>query len=491
MKTRLLLVFATLLFYLPDLWTQTAPGAGELVAAIPIFSADHLRVTELAGNIPANTGADYYQIQYTTPDVAGVLDTASGLLIVPQRGDIGMSMAVYQRGTPESGATAASNLTATDAVFFGSALAGQGIITLSPDYLGMGASRGFHPYLDKETEASVAIDMLYAVEAFLAQVNIGWNGQLFVTGYSQGGHAAMATHQELQANYQDDWPVTRSAPMSGAYDLPLIESFLLDANAEFSSLSLAPFVIIGLQESQGDIYTSLDEVFKEPYVGICSQFLSADWETGVVDINSIGGQLANAMFPIEGGLYPARMIQDDYRQAMEADENHPLRVALRENRPLDWSPQAPIILPYCEEDNVTDPEHALRADSILSATGAEVTAINGGPNLDHIQCAGPSLFITLDFFNAVRTDRGQIVPGAVVHEDSLRTYVVYLPPAYDGTEEVPVVFKWKAIWTNATGKKIKPSDSLFNPDYSWVLRYDGCRACVRAGGRHAQAGIPS
>src|SRR5258708_33143614 len=42
------------------------------------------------------------------------------------------------------------------------------------------------------------------------------NGQLFITGYSQGGYVAMATHRAMQVA---GMKVTASAPMSGPYAL--------------------------------------------------------------------------------------------------------------------------------------------------------------------------------------------------------------------------------------------------------------------------------
>ncbi|MCO6477496.1 MAG: T9SS type A sorting domain-containing protein [Phaeodactylibacter sp.] len=447
MKPRftLVLLWSLLPFLLS---AQTGPGAGELIDANLLIRADHLQVTEFSGGIPANTGADYYSIHYTTPDIEGVLDTASGLLVIPQRGDIDRAMVVYQRGTARSKQDAASNLTAVDAIFASSALAGQGMITLSPDYLGMGEARGFHPYLDKETEASAAIDMLYAVEAFLEQNDIGWNGQLFLTGFSQGGHAAMALHQELQANHQDDWPVTRSAPISGPYDLSVAEEFFLDTDLQYPPLVLIAYIAVGQQEAEGGLYNSLEDIFAAPYAPIVARFLSPEWETGAINTDTIQNQLAAAMLPLEGGLFPARMIREEYRQAMLADEDHPLRAALRDNSPLDWTPEAPVRLPYCEDDPIVFSEFILNAETIFLNLGADVAAVNGGPGIGHGDCLPPSLFAAQGFFDEVRTDKGQFLPGGLIHDDSLRAYAVYVPPGYDGSEAWPVVINMHGLGSN-------------------------------------------
>ncbi|MCB0587793.1 MAG: T9SS type A sorting domain-containing protein [Phaeodactylibacter sp.] len=431
-----------------SLGAQTGPGAGELIDFQLRISADHIQVARFSGNSPANTGADYYSIRYTTPDIEGVLDTASGLLVIPQRGDIDMAMAVFQRGTARFKQDAASNLSAVDAVFASSVLAGQGMITLAPDYLGMREARGFHPYLDKETEASAAIDMLYAVETFLEQNDIGWNGQLFLTGFSQGGHAAMALHEELQASYQDDWPVTRSAPISGPYDLSVAEDFFLDTGLQYPPLVLIAYIAVGQQEAEGGLYNSLEDIFAAPYAPLVAQFLSPEWETGAINTDTIQNQLIAAMLPLEGGLFPARMIREEYRQDMLADENHPLRAALRENSPLDWTPGVPVRLPYCEDDPIVFSEFILNAETIFLNLGADVEAINGGAGIGHGDCLPPSLFTALGFFDEVRTDKGQFVPGGLIHDDSLRAYAVYVPPGYDGSEAWPLVINMHGLGSN-------------------------------------------
>src|SRR5438045_8723120 len=58
------------------------------------------------------------------------------------------------------------------------------------------------------------MDALTAAHSALSALKIADNQKLFVTGYSQGGHVAMATHRALQAA---GIAVTASAPVSGPY----------------------------------------------------------------------------------------------------------------------------------------------------------------------------------------------------------------------------------------------------------------------------------
>ncbi len=97
--------------------------------------------------------------------------------------------------------------------------AGSGFVAVLADLLGLGSSPGLHPYLHARSEATASVDMLRAARNFCASNSIGLNGQLFIAGYSQGGHTCMALHRELETYHSDEFTITASAPMSGPYDM--------------------------------------------------------------------------------------------------------------------------------------------------------------------------------------------------------------------------------------------------------------------------------
>ena len=81
--------------------------------------------------------------------------------------------------------------------------AAQGFIVVAPNYLGYDqSSLGYHPYLDAETQAIDMIDGLRSAKKYLAQSSaVKASDKLLVTGYSQGGHVAMATHKIIERDY--------------------------------------------------------------------------------------------------------------------------------------------------------------------------------------------------------------------------------------------------------------------------------------------------
>jgi hypothetical protein len=235
------------------------------------------------------------------------------------------------------------------------------------------------------------IDALTAARTALStNTAISDSGQLFITGYSQGGYVAMATHRAMQAA---GLAVTASAPMSGPYAL----SAFVDAEFEGAVSGGAPVVatllITGYQHSYGDIYAAPTDVFAAPYaIGIetllpttmlRSQLYASNLlpESALFDSTppsaayaSITPAIAPAVLaPVFAqGFGTAFLITNTYRlsylqdAAANPDGGFPavtndepaatpglaLRQAVKQNDLRNWTPTAPMML--CGGDQ--DPE---------------------------------------------------------------------------------------------------------------------------------------
>ena len=173
-------------------------------------------VIELGIGMDVENDVDVYRVEYTTTNVENAPDTASGLLLLPV-GEGPFPQAIYQHGTVNSRQDVPSNL--AGGWELGLAISSFGFVTVVPDFQGLGISPGTHTYVHAESEALAAIDLLIAVQDFLTETEVPINDQLFVTGYSQGGHAAMAAHIVLERDFADQFTVTASSPMSGPYSI--------------------------------------------------------------------------------------------------------------------------------------------------------------------------------------------------------------------------------------------------------------------------------
>ena len=171
-----------------------------------------------------------YKITYNTVDIDGTPTVASGAVVVPVSADCdSLPMLSYAHGTvlKKEDVPSRNNQEATIAKIGASV----GAISVAPDYLGLGDNPGLHPYLHAESEATATLDAIRAARELLDTLNIGDDGEVFFTGYSQGGHAAMAAAKYVQDNNLfAEFNVIGAGPASGPYNLSgaISEVFMSD-----------------------------------------------------------------------------------------------------------------------------------------------------------------------------------------------------------------------------------------------------------------------
>ena len=190
----------------PVVAPPTAERAGRLEssAALGTIAASDIAAAlsskeSLAQDVVPRFGVTSYRLEYLTTGADGQEVRASGLVSVPQKPAGAKSPVLsYQHGTLFRDAEAPSNNAVASEVAV--VLASLGYIVLAPDYVGFGASRGTpHPYLLSAPSAAATVDFLTAARTWRGQAGVADNGQLFLTGYSEGGYVTMAAHRALQA----------------------------------------------------------------------------------------------------------------------------------------------------------------------------------------------------------------------------------------------------------------------------------------------------
>src|SRR6202000_1572333 len=110
---------------------------------------------------------------------------------------------LYAHGTQTDRAFTMTDLSNDEALALAALFASQGYIVVAPNYAGYDTSTlAYHPYLVAAQQARDMIDALAAARTALPVASLTLtkdNGKLFITGYSQGGFVAMATHRAMQA----------------------------------------------------------------------------------------------------------------------------------------------------------------------------------------------------------------------------------------------------------------------------------------------------
>ncbi len=351
------------------------------------FTKDEL---SLMIGISVNYGVDLYKINYTTPDLQGNQHTASGLLCIPQSESRIFPLGCYQHGTIINGRDdVPSNLAGgyTLPLIFSS----FGYVVCAADFLGLGDSPGIHPYVHSATEASAAIDMLLAVREYdQANDEFTLNEQLFVGGYSQGGHASMAAHQVLEEDYSDVFTVTAAAPMSGPYSISekMIDFTLGDA--EYGTVAYLAWVVLAYQAAYPELLKdySLENVFKQEYLDDIIAFKNEE-----ITLGELNSSLSITLVASVGLVRPKDMLVAGIEDEIKNDPNSPLSIALADNDNYDWVPRAPTRIFYCQGDEQITFENAILADSVMNANGAaDVQAVRKDDfgHLTHGGCVFPS-----------------------------------------------------------------------------------------------------
>jgi hypothetical protein len=340
-------------------------------------------------------GARFYKVTYTSSDLNGMQDTLSGLVVVPDNDSKIYPRLVYQHGTSSSKENVPSRYGQPAGgegdipVFF----AGMGYAALAPDYLGLGDSDGFHPYVHAESESWVALDMLRAFDSLQTLIGTHTNEQLFVTGYSQGGHASMALHREVEAG-MTEFDITAAAHLSGPYSIGEVMRDLVLSDSVYFYPAYIPNTLLSYQVVYGNLFNEIEDAFRQPYAAIIQGFFDEQ-----INLGELNQELIEQLIILEGESRPTRMLQDSVKQAVIANPDHPVNVALRANNVYDWAPQAPTRMFYCQGDDQVPYINSLIAlDTMLALGAPDVAAADQNPTANHVECVEPALTATLFFF---------------------------------------------------------------------------------------------
>ena len=270
-----------------SLGTQNAaPGRGALMQTPPpritsmtaadftaLLTAKSASLLQLAGTPVC--GVDVQYIKYGTVGAKGEATDASGALIVPTGSNAKCTGArpivLYAHGTNITKSYNLANITDetnqafSEAVLLSALYAAQGYIVVAPNYAGYDSSSlSYHPYLNADQQSKEMIDILAAAKTALPTLMnpTTASAKLFVTGYSQGGHVAMATHRAMQAA---GIPVTASAPMSGPYALAAQSDATFYGMVNAGSTIFTPMIFGSYQQAYGNLYSTPADIYESTY----------------------------------------------------------------------------------------------------------------------------------------------------------------------------------------------------------------------------------
>lgn len=341
--------------------TATLSGADidQSVAAQP-------GLVDLIGG-PARCGTTLHKLAYTTVAPDGARVQASMGMLLPTGCAGPHPVVLYHHGTQLLKSFAMSDPANLETFLVNAYFASQGYVVVMPDYLGYGDSTlPYHPYLDAQNMGDVAIDALRAGRAFLKDRNVADSGKLFLTGYSQGGHSAMATQRLMEGSHAGEFRITATAPMAGFYALTTTFVDALDNPPDLGSVLFA-FGLTGLQKNYRDVYSTPAAAFQAPFAATIESLLP-----GTLDLLPL---LQQGLVPpsITG---PGGLLTDSFASTLKTDATAGVRRRLAQNDLIDWTPRAPMTLCHGGRDTVVPVKNMTLAATSFRQRGATVTSVD-------------------------------------------------------------------------------------------------------------------
>ncbi len=218
-------------------------------------------------------GVDFYYLRFWTVGGAGEITQSSGALMVPTGAAPACSgprpIVLYAHATQFDKTTNIADITNpsnTEGALIAAMFAAQGYIVVAPNYAGYDISTlGYHPYLNAVQQSGEMMDILAAARTalpgtFASATSDG--GKLFITGYSEGGHVAMAT---LRAMGAAGARVTAAAPMSGPYALLSLVDAVFFGSVNLGSTLFTPLLSTSFQHAYGNIYNATTDLYTATY----------------------------------------------------------------------------------------------------------------------------------------------------------------------------------------------------------------------------------
>ena len=391
------------------------------------FYGQHLVGTDYLGVFPKSIislfglpdvkyDVDMYKVRYNTIDLNGQPVIASGMIAVPVNPACdSLPMALYAHGTvlKRDNVPSANNQESA----LGKAIASKGYVVAMPDYLGLGDLPGLHPYQHGLSQATTCVDILRATSEFINDsLSFDYSHETFLTGYSQGGHAAMATAKYIKDNQlQSEFHIAGAAPLSGAYHISKRQTDELLLDVPYNSPGYIVYLLLSYQEVYGNIFSTNSEILQTPYDNTVPPMF---------DGNQVISNV-HAVLPNQTSQY----LNPTFLNSFKADsitKSTPMWQALLDNDNYDWTPQIPIKMFYCNGDQTVKPENTIDAYDAMIANGATAVFKEDLGNFGHGDCVIPAVKAAIDYFDGLKTNCAPItgVPECVCGVQDVLVYPV-------------------------------------------------------------------
>lgn len=331
-------------------------------------------------------GISLYTISYNTT-YKGKNIKASGLVAFPDT-DKGMPILNFNHGTTSLHADAPTEDLIQYSFFSNAASAGY--IVVIPDYLGFGVSDDIvHPYYRSDITGQTVVDMIRAAKELARIEGYNFNGDVFLSGYSEGGFATMSTHHNMEQNNYKGLNLIASAPASGGYDITGMLDYFLSKETYHVPYYIA-YVAIGYKTSY-DWDLPLSAMFNEPYSDLIPSYFNGKYSG--YEINSV---LTDDL---------SLLLTSNFRNHFYSDSDLKVIVDAFEENSLDnWIPKKKMLMYHGTADITVPYQNSVDTYNNFISLGADKSKIEfiqlQGEN--HSSGSIPYIIDLFDRFNELK-----------------------------------------------------------------------------------------
>lgn len=335
------------------------------------------RIARVPRRFPVRHGMELHRVTYWT-ELSGQPQLASGLLGVPRRHQPGASV-LWLNGTNPTRSEAPSS-GGLIGLLVGAAFAGSGHVLLAPDYIGLGVSDTYHPYMHSTSTVDASVDFIRAAATYCQNEGIGWSPRLMLVGYSQGAHATAVVQRALEAHPMGQAEVLAAASIAPPLDLANVTlPWALEGRAASHSTYLAY------------IAHSYSRVYDHPLESLLTDD-AADLVRELFDGLHTAEEIAGRLPPS-----PLSMFREHWVHGFRTGQASWFMEALQQNEAVRWAPKAPLRLYYGDADVDVHPNDAVLGAETMRGHGGNVEVIAVG-DFDHASVVFHAIPLVQEWF---------------------------------------------------------------------------------------------
>lgn len=345
-----------------------------------------------SGKISATYDIAVSTIVYKTTAPDGRLIDASGVVAYPLKvnGQASPLLSI-QHGTIFTDGEAPSRDPDTQNLV--KVAAATGYVAMMPDYIGYAASDKEVPtYVFQQGLAAAVIDMIRATRQLMTRNNVAMNGQLFITGYSEGGYATLAAQREIEQKFAQEFSLTASMPAAGPYDMSATAQYMVGLAVNENPHYLG-FVFKVYDHWLG--WNRLNDMFQPPYNTVVNTFYDGTHSSG-----DIQRSLTSDM---------AALFKPEFRTAFLGTGEPTVKAGFAANDIYNWAPRVPTRLFHGRNDTIVPYANTTTArDAMVRAGSTSVSLVDcSRPPLisgdDHEVCVADYFTEMFDWFGSLAT----------------------------------------------------------------------------------------